>query len=555
MDRCHQTLDVYTDAGSACNHFVHLGKVGAGVGITVTQTATVHSGVTAVENVFIPADPAAWGGWYFQNGVLTGTLTLPDSNWGELPYAGLILTGATTLSFWARGALGGEKVEFFALGVGRNADTGLAIAPYPDSSPKVTACGIVGQPGTSAACYTTLTADWRPYTITLAGADLSYVLGGFGWVTNAPRNNHQAITFYLDDIGYNLARPDAPRFLVSYETISSTLPFDAQFRNTAFTYDIALALIAFTALGETARAQKLADAFVYAQAHDRFYSDGRLRNAYQGGDLALPPGWTPNDRAGTVRMPGWWDEPPRHWMEEADSAGSGAGNLAWAVIALLNFYAAYGRDLPGGQHYLDAAVALGNWIEANTHDTRGAGGYTGGYTGWEPNPTKLGWKSTEHNLDLYVAFERLYEITGEAQWHARALHARTFVEAMWNNAGGYYQTGTLTDGVALNPDVIPLDVQAWSLLAFGSTDQTRRAFSYAEANHRVDQLGFAGFDFDTDRDGIWTEGTAQMTAGYAGLLDYPNTRRYQAALQAIQASAANGDGRGLVAALADGLTT
>src|SRR5262245_6502544 len=29
---------------------------------------------------------------------------------------------------------------------------------------------------------------------------------------------------------------------------------------------------------------------------DCFYKDGRIRNAYQGGDLILPPGWTPSGR-------------------------------------------------------------------------------------------------------------------------------------------------------------------------------------------------------------------------------------------------------------------
>ena len=36
------------------------------------------------------------------------------------------------------------------------------------------------------------------------------------------------------------------------------------------------------------------DFFVYAMDHDRNFTDGRLRNAYQGGDLKLFPGCTPH---------------------------------------------------------------------------------------------------------------------------------------------------------------------------------------------------------------------------------------------------------------------
>ncbi|MCS7227317.1 MAG: hypothetical protein NZ821_10035, partial [Gloeomargarita sp. SKYB31] len=201
-------------------------------------------------------------------------------------------------------------------------------------------------------------------------------------------------------------------------------------------------------------------AFVYAQQNDRFYTDGRLRDAYQAGDLVAPPGWTPNDRVGTARLPGWWDEDNQQWHELG--AGSTTGNLAWAMLALLNYYEKY-----GGDPYLEAAAALGNWVEAHARDTRGAGGYTGGYEGEEPSPTRLLWKSTEHNLDLYVAFERLYRITGESVWRERAEHARQFVEAMWNDEAGFYWTGTLDDGVTINSQAVPLDAQTWALLAFG----------------------------------------------------------------------------------------
>ncbi|RLB08494.1 MAG: hypothetical protein DRG39_08755, partial [Deltaproteobacteria bacterium] len=70
---------------------------------------------------------------------------------------------------------------------------------------------------------------------------------------------------------------------------------------------------------------------------------------------------------------------------------------------------------------------LGEWIEENCKDIRGTGGYTGGYRGWEKtanNPqgqTKILSKSTEHNINVYVAFSRLYKLTGDKKWKERPL--------------------------------------------------------------------------------------------------------------------------------------
>lgn len=57
--------------------------------------------------------------------------------------------------------------------------------------------------------------------------------------------------------------------------------------------------------------------------------------------------------------------------------------------------------------------------------------------------TKILWKSTEHNIDVYVAFTRLYEATGEKVWKDRALHAKTFVKAMWDETEGHLNSISL----------------------------------------------------------------------------------------------------------------
>lgn len=555
MDKCHLSFVVYADLDSPCNHFAHQARLESFGQTTmdVAFTQTVHSGSTAIKLTF---SGQSWGGWYLQNGVLLPGNPAPISNWGTYSNAGYSLIGATELTFYAKGAKGGERVEFFAFGVGRNPDTGLSNAPFPDSEAKVTLCGRLISP-----CYITLTNTWQSYTIPLTGLDLSYVLGSFGWVTNDAQNSNQSITFYLDDIQYNgPSRLNDPRFLVSFETISTTpvISFDIVNKNVAFTYDIALALIAFTAAGNRDRATLLADAFVYCQAHDRFYDNDRLRNAYMAGDLTTPPGWNPNGREGTCRLPGWTDKGTGEWRESAEHGGSGTGNLAWVMLALLDYYEKW-----GGEEYLTSVITLGNWIETHTRDTRGAGGYTGGYEGWEPTPIKLLWKSTEHNLDLYVALKRLCLITGDEIWCERAEHARNFAEAMWNEEEGFYWTGTGEDGVTINKTVIPLDGQTWSLMAFSINGRTQRAIDYAEVNHDTiynytysgGDVVLEGFDFNTDRDMPWPEGTGQMVVAYWLLEEDENALYFLNELRELQAKHPNGNSKGIVAAPDDGLTT
>src|SRR5258706_2682320 len=90
----------------------------------------------------------------------------PEPNWGETADAGMNLSGARRLTFRARGEKGGERVEFFALGVGWDADRQQPSSLHADSSAKVKK-------------KVTLSAEWQLYSIGLRNVDLSYVLGGF----------------------------------------------------------------------------------------------------------------------------------------------------------------------------------------------------------------------------------------------------------------------------------------------------------------------------------------------------------------------------------------
>jgi hypothetical protein len=199
--------------------------------------------------------------------------------------------------------------------------------------------------------------------------------------------------------------------------------------------------------------------------------------------------------------------------------GTYTGNAAWALLALLAAH-----ETGGGSQYLEAATRLGSWIVTNCRTGGVRGGYSGGVEGWEPGPgstgqTRLFYRSTEHNLDLFAAFSRLAALTGDPTWSERAAHARTFVESMWNATGGHFWTGTQGESEGddrINDIVVPLDAQSWSLLAIyewlADTDRLR-AVAYAESHCAVGD----GFDFDSDQEGVWIEGTAQMGVVYRAL--------------------------------------
>jgi hypothetical protein len=521
-DRYQNTVDVYTDADAAGNHFAARGEIHITGGPATPAMDEISAnaqcfGITCITATF-NGTGTNWGGWYFQNGILGTADRQPELNWGAQPNAGYDLSGASSLQFSARGANGGEVVEFFAFGVGWDPNTGSQIAPNPDSSKKATTGPVV------------LTDAWTQYTIPLNGLDIHYVLGGFGWVASAQNqaNPRQSITFYLDNIRYAKARPDDSRFLVSYETIKSENSFDTVERNAAFIYDNAVALIAFVKAGDLNHARTIADALKYAQANDRFFTDHRLRNAYQGGDIALPPGWLPNNTPNTVRMPGWYDPGRSTWSEDENQISSTTGNIAWAMLALLTFY-----DATQEQPYLAAVDQLGDWVINNTSDTRGNGGFTGGYDGWENGAVAAGagtcasnvfvngqckrlYKSTEHNLDLYAAFSRLYKIEGLTKWQQAAQEAKTFFLSMWDPAEGKFWTGTDEGGVTPSTAVIPVDIQVWALEALGA-DATPylRSLDYIEAHHKT-SLGY-GFKQNGGNDcgdHTWFEGTAQVAVAY-----------------------------------------
>ena len=281
-----------------------------------------------------------------------------------------------------------------------------------------------------------------------------------------------------------------PLFLPSYPTAE-----EGPLRGVAFLYDDAVAAIALVGCGEAGKARRIGDAMLAALDHDRAWHDGRLRNAYAAGPVDNP-----------VKLGGWWDQVQGRWVEDRYQVSSDTGNMAWAILALSTLDQAL-HDA----RYRDGATRIGTWLTGRA-DQRGAGGFTGGFSGWEPTPTAVQWKSTEHNTDLAGAFALLAKTTGDRAWADRARQAAAFVGAMWDDGCACFAVGTTEDGITLNDHVLALDAELWPLLAIPAM-APHAGPDLATVDSRL-AIG-DGYTYSDAGSAVWTEGTAQATLVWA----------------------------------------
>jgi len=264
------------------------------------------------------------------------------------------------------------------------------------------------------------------------------------------------------------AIPQGPALLNSYivETGAGRGDFDLTQANAAYVYDNALAGLALLAAGYREDAARIGDALAMAQAHDRFWRDGRLRNGYQAGPMTAP-----------AKLPGWWDQKAGRWQEDPYQAGSQTGPVAWAML----LWEALGNTA--------AARRAGDWLNSQL---RAKTGYFGGFYGFEPSPQKLVWQSTEQNTDLFAAFTKLGR-------KADAATAGDFVRSMFDAGKSMFNAGTAPDG-SLNP-LLAADAGTWPYLAgLGSASSAINAIAALQRG--------AGIGFSAASKSIWPEGTA-----------------------------------------------
>lgn len=143
----------------------------------VTQTASTNVPISPQSGSYcamISYDSTVegWSGIYIQ----------ADSTWNCGQGIGLDLTGARTLTFYAKGEKGGEKVLF-----GYGYDTPNPQTRCTDSA--------------HSSRYETLTNFWQRYQFDLTGLDLSHINGLFK-LSLERSNNLNGAMFFLDNITY-----------------------------------------------------------------------------------------------------------------------------------------------------------------------------------------------------------------------------------------------------------------------------------------------------------------------------------------------------------------
>ena len=161
-------LVIYGDSAQAAAPYAPTGFMGNVRSIKMNEHCETnpHAGKTCIRVDY--EDPTGWGGVSWQN---------PGNDWGDQP-GGWNLTGASRLTFWARGDKGGETVGFqFGL---------LHDKPFSD-----TAEGKLDQ--------VKLTDQWQQFSMDLKGKDLTRIKTGFAWFVNGAG---QTVTFYLGDIKF-----------------------------------------------------------------------------------------------------------------------------------------------------------------------------------------------------------------------------------------------------------------------------------------------------------------------------------------------------------------
>ncbi|MBF0483883.1 MAG: hypothetical protein HQL25_04160 [Candidatus Omnitrophica bacterium] len=166
---------VYLDKGTKENHYIPSGFMPDGQCVKMDEgwVGGCHAGQSCIKIIYdvqCSRDGANWSGIYWLN---------PANNWGKRK-GGYNLTGATKLTFWARGEKGGEQIQEFTVG-GISGD-------YPDTDMAVMGPVI-------------LSNEWKKYTIDLSGKDLTSIIGGFSWTTSTEVNS-EIVVFYLDDIRF-----------------------------------------------------------------------------------------------------------------------------------------------------------------------------------------------------------------------------------------------------------------------------------------------------------------------------------------------------------------
>lgn len=240
-----------------------------------------------------------------------------------------------------------------------------------------------------------------------------------------------------------------------------------------YTYDEAVAVIAFSLAGDNARAKTILGTLQGLQ-----HSDGSWYDAYYTKTLR---GQDTNEEVG-----------PNMWVSLAVAAyGSLTGDHAFDAMAQKNIA----------------------WcLQFQQAD----GGFNGGIAS---NGSLLTWASTEHNEDAYAVLSYFGHATAAA-------NVKSFLDSVvWNSTDGRFDTGR-------GDPSVHTDVNAWGVLALGASGTHNYAAGLAynqsccESLQSNSRTTVDGFDFDGDTNDVWLEGTGQNAEAFAVAGDSTDWNRF-----------------------------
>ncbi len=254
---------------------------------------------------------------------------------------------------------------------------------------------------------------------------------------------------------FSTASTNAYNWLVS-QTLSSGLVVSYQKGSISYTYDQAVAVIAFCIHGDYARAKTVLSTLQKLQN-----SSGSWYDAYYSKSLAV------NDKNQEV------------------------GPNMWVSMAVASY------DHFTADHSFDAMAQKNiSWcLQFQQSD----GGLNGGISS---SNTVLTWASTEHNEDSYAVLTYFGDTTAAA-------NVKSFLDnVVWNATDGRFDTGR-------GDTSVHTDVNAWGVLALGASGTHNYSLglnyneSCCESLQSNRRASVTGFDFDGDTNDVWLEGTGQ----------------------------------------------
>ncbi|MCD1260950.1 IPT/TIG domain-containing protein [Paenibacillus athensensis] len=198
-------------------------------------------------------------------------------------------------------------------------------------------------------------------------------------------------------------------------------------RQIVYTYDQAVAAIAFMLKNDRTRAEKVLDKMVAIQD-----PDGSWINSY------------------------WWNG----YGEEIRKH---VGPVAWVVMAYMDYEKMYGST----KYQASAKKAL-DWIVTFQKSN---GAISGGMTTWDANGawTPEVWSSTEHNEDVYNILKYYAGKFSDrtTTYNNAANSAKSFLDnVVWNDTLKRWNGGWKNNTNTIDP-FVPMDVNPWGVLALG----------------------------------------------------------------------------------------